>query len=376
MQKIIISILAFIQFLYIKNVLGGGPEDEILGFGIDRSLFILRGSENSSFARSQPSIELRDLGLENDVFPINDELSPASTMPVVLVAIPTFNRVEFLLQSLEYVRRQQYPRERLRVAILDDSQESLEDNDAFLDKIDALNEVGIKVYYKHRIIVPSVGQENIGQKRNAIVRWIKKDLMENEKDVIIIHWDDDDWQAPHRIMKQVLPLVTGQSEMTALDLRTILILHENQVFARYAADGRRYPLERMSINGGTLCYWASIWNENAKFPNLGCGEDIMFVDRTVTQKRRVTLLDDSDVSVIYLRHMGNTWGGLDPSSWILVPDKNLPPRFLKDAYFYREMQNWKKPKWSGKFQRDEESWWCSSNVDQIKTVVVNEIRGL
>jgi hypothetical protein len=74
--------------------------------------------------------------------------------------------------------------------------------------------------------------------------------------------------------------------------------------------------------------------------------------------------------------MGNTWGGLDPSSWILVPDKNLPPRFQKDAYFYREMQNWKKLKWNGKFQRDEESWWCSSNVDQIQTVVVNEIRGI
>jgi glycosyltransferase involved in cell wall biosynthesis len=205
-------------------------------------------------------------------------------MPLVVVAIPTFNRAEFLLQSLEYVRRQQYPRERIRVAILDDSLESLEDDEIFLDKIESLNEVGIKVFYKHRIIVPSIGQENIGQKRNAIVRWIKKDLMENEKDVIIIHWDDDDWQAPHRIMKQALPLVTGQSEMSALDMRTILILHENQVFARFAADGRRSPLERMSINGGTLCYWSSIWNEDSKFPNLGCGEDIMFVDRTIGKK--------------------------------------------------------------------------------------------
>jgi glycosyltransferase involved in cell wall biosynthesis len=377
MNKIIISIITIAAFVCNIVVLAN-PDNEIPIFFADRSLLVLRATENASFARYQTTIQLNDLKLpKGELFTEEEQTASVSTLPLVVVAIPTFNRPQFLLQSLEYVRRQQYPRNRITVAILDDSSASLESSEAFLERVELLNEVGIKVFYKHRIIVPEIGQENIGQKRNSIVRWIKKDLITNEKDFVIIHWDDDDWQAPHRISKQVLPLMNGQSDMSALDLRTILILDENQIYSRQQADGRTKAQPIMSINGGTLCYWASVWNEDTKFPSLGCGEDIMFVDRVInspTKKYRLTTLDDSDVAVIYLRHEGNTWGGLDPSTWSLLDDKNFPPRFKKDAYFYKEMQKWKKPIWSGKFQQDEEPWICSSNIDEVKTIIVNEIR--
>jgi glycosyltransferase involved in cell wall biosynthesis len=375
-----VSVLVIVQLFWGSNVLAQDAEAQISVFGRDRSLMALRATDNASFARYQTTIQLDDLELtKGELFTEEEDTITSSTLPLVVVAIPTFNRPQFLLQSLEYVKRQQYPRNRISVAILDDSVESLDAQDIFLDKVESLNEVGIKVYYKHRIINPEVGQENLGQKRNAIVRWIKKELIKKEKDFIIIHWDDDDWQAPHRIMKQTLPLISGQSDMCALDLRTILVLGENQVYSRQQADGRTKAQPTMSINGGTLCYWASVWDEDQKFPSLGCGEDIMFVDRVINsgkKKYRVTTLDDSDVSVIYLRHEGNTWHGLDPSTWSLVDDRYLPPRFKKDAYFYKEMQNWRKPKWAANFQPDEEPWICSSNIDEIKTIVANEIRGL
>jgi len=112
------------------------------------------------------------------------------------------------------------------------------------------------------------------------------------------------------------------------------------------------------------------------FPNLGCGEDIMFVDRIINAQNRVTVLDDSDISVIYMRHAGNTWGGLDPSSWILIEDHLLPPRFQQVSWFYKQMRHWSKPSWNGQIKRDEEIWICSRSIDEIKTLVVNEIRGI
>lgn len=333
MMSYLICSLIFMKFASLVSGsglgFGNGLDNDLAGFGSDKSLYFLRATETAAFGRFQPSIELRDLQLKEDQFSDNDE--PSSTMPLVVVAIPTFNRQHFLLKSLEYVGRQQYPRDRIEVAILDDSPETLEDAEEFLNRVEMLNNYGIKVHYKHRTIIPELGQENIGQKRNSIVRWIKQDLIKNETDFIIIHWDDDDWQAPHRIMKQVLPLMNGQSHMSALDLRTIMVLNENQIYSKWAPNGKKTPMPTMSVNGGTLCYWASVWNDNIQFPNLGCGEDIMFVDRMLNSKigneaRRVTILDDSDISVIYMRHEGNTWGGLDPSSWLLIPNENLPDR--------------------------------------------------
>jgi len=383
MKFVIFSILLVVSANF-NRVSSSGYENGLNGNGLngfenDKVLLKLRASPNGEFARYQPTIKLNNLNLDNDQFS-DRATEPSSSLPLVVVAIPTFNRQEFLLQSLEYVRRQQYPRNRIQVAILDDSPQSFENDEEFHDKVERLNKVGIKVNYKHRTIIPEIGQENIGQKRNSIVRWIKREVIQNEHDFIIIHWDDDDWHAPHRIMKQVLPLMNGQSDISALDLRTILLLKENQVYSKGTPDGKNAPMPIMSVNGGTLCYWASVWNDNdVKFPNLGCGEDIMFVDRAMNAQnrtKRVTILDDSEISVIYMRHEGNTWGGLDKTSWMNVPNKNLPPRFRKDVQWYNDMKEWKKVKYDGIFQKNEEYWHCSPTIEQVSTVVVNEIRGL
>jgi len=375
----VFSILLIVNINLNKIVSSSGFDNGLSGFDSDKVLFKLRASQEGEFARYQPAIKLNNLNLENDHFS-DKEVEPSSSLPVVVVAIPTFNRQQFLLQSLEYVRRQQYPRNRIQVAILDDSLESIESDEDFEDQVERLNKVGIKVHYKHRTIIPELGQENIGQKRNSIVRWIKRDLIESEQDFVIIHWDDDDWHAPHRIMKQVLPLINGQSDISALDLHTILLLNENRVYSRWAPDGKKTPMPIMSVNGGTLCYWASVWNDNdIKFPNLGCGEDIMFVDRAMNaynRTKRVTILDDSEISVIYMRHEGNTWSGLDKTSWMDVPSKHLPPRFRKDIQWYNGMKSWKKMPYNGGFQKNEEHWHCSSTIDQVNTLVVNEIRGI
>jgi len=180
-------------------------------------------------------------------------------------------------------------------------------------------------------------------------------------------------------MKQVLPLINGQSELCALDLRTILLLHENKIYYRWAPEGKNVhqAMPIMSVNGGTLAYWVSIWNEQfgLRFPNLGCGEDIMFVDRIMNAKHRVTILDDSDISVIYMRHQGNTWSGLDPSSWLLLKEERIPPKFLQVRNFYESMRGWTKPLWKGRMKYDEEAWYCSRAIDEVQTFVVNEIRG-
>jgi len=67
------------------------------------------------------------------------------------------------------VKWQQYPRDRIHVAILDDSPKSLmEEDDGMFEYIKkSLEYVGITVHYKNRILINNQ-QENIGQKKKFI----------------------------------------------------------------------------------------------------------------------------------------------------------------------------------------------------------------
>src|SRR6516165_9725230 len=101
-------------------------------------------------------------------------MSSAAAQPLVSCIMPTHNRRPFVPRAIAYFLRQDYPNKEL--VILDDGDDSVD------DLIPAVPQVR---YVRLPQRLP------LGAKRNECVCQARGDL--------ILHWDDDDWMAPHRI---------------------------------------------------------------------------------------------------------------------------------------------------------------------------------
>ncbi|MCP4215047.1 MAG: glycosyltransferase, partial [bacterium] len=88
--------------------------------------------------------------------------------------MPTYNRRSFVPKTIEYFLRQDYPNREL--IIVDDGTDAIED---LVPQDPRIRYLGLTK--KH----------TIGAKRNLAIT--------NARGQIIIHWDDDDWMATHRI---------------------------------------------------------------------------------------------------------------------------------------------------------------------------------
>ena len=166
-------------------------------------------------------------------------------LPLVSCIMPTANRRRFVPDAIRLFQRQDYANKEL--VILDDGADSVEDlvpNDP-------------QIRY-----IRQTGKRTLGTKRNECVQAAHGDL--------ILHWDDDDWYAPHRIQVQVEALqggydVCGTNTLLFLDIR----------------DGRAWKYEyparsRFWLSGSTLAYTRRYWSAHP-FPDINVGEDTRFV---------------------------------------------------------------------------------------------------
>src|SRR5258706_7660643 len=97
--------------------------------------------------------------------------------PLVPCVLPTANRRSFVPQAIRCFQAQDYPNREL--VILDDGADSVAD----------LIPTDPCIRY-----IRLTGNRTLGRKRNDCVEASRGDL--------IMHWDDDDWMATHRISYQ------------------------------------------------------------------------------------------------------------------------------------------------------------------------------
>src|SRR5262249_55635796 len=129
----------------------------------------------------------------------------------------------------------------------------------------------------------------LGSKRNECVRASRGDL--------IMHWDDDDWMAPHRIRYQVEALLREGAEVCGLRR---MLFHEPATGAPWLSDSPAG--ERPWLIGGSLLYTRDFWTR-LPFPSLQVGEDTRFLwGRTLD---RAVVLPDHTFYVALI-HPGNT----------------------------------------------------------------------
>jgi glycosyltransferase involved in cell wall biosynthesis len=225
--------------------------------------------------------------------------------PLVSCIMPTRDRRRFVEQSIWYFLRQDYPRKEL--VVVDDGDDRVEDLIPSDDRI-------------RYVALPA--RQTIGAKRNIACELARGEL--------VAHWDDDDWMSPERLSSQVAALDESGADVCGADEVLHYRVETGDAWIRGAPNGHPW------LSGGTLVYRRSTWNE-ARFPDVGVGEDRAFVERV--PPGRVHALRDPAfyVGVIHKTNAaGTTPSG---SHWRPATFDEVERRLASDRRFYLELRN-------------------------------------
>ena len=171
---------------------------------------------------------------------------PPPSAPLVSCIMPTANRRPWVPSAIEYFLRQDYPN--LELVVLDDGE------DRVADLIPPHPRIRYVALEERRVL---------GDKRNRACELARGDL--------IVHWDDDDWQAPHRLRYQVDALEASGAGLCGTNKTLYFAPETGQAWLYSFPEGLRHW-----VAGSSLCYRRSLWNEN-RFAPVAVGEDTRFV---------------------------------------------------------------------------------------------------
>lgn len=127
---------------------------------------------------------------------------------------------------------------------------------------------------------------SIGTKRNLAV--------ETATGAIVITWDDDDFFAPHRISRQVEPIISGRADLTTMAHGVYLWVQEMK-FTNWTLRSH----EPASPHFGTMCFRrALVADGGLEYPHTSFGEDYGFAERALDRGYRHLVMDNSDGSFV------------------------------------------------------------------------------
>jgi glycosyltransferase involved in cell wall biosynthesis len=234
--------------------------------------------------------------------------------PLVSCIMSTSNRPAYVLQSIRYFQRQDYPNRELLV--LDDTVGPDLTTETQCDQ---------RVRYFR---LP--GKLSIGAKRNR--------GCELARGTFIAQWDDDDWYAPSRLSAQLEPLLSGAAQVTALSAGFFFDLPRWQFWRVSSALHRRMFVG--DVHGGTLVFHRSLFDRGVRYPDRSIAEDAWFLWYAGQRGAHVRRVPGDDLFV-YVRHGSSSWEFrcgefLDPAGWRQVE----PPSVLgADIEFYRQVSS-------------------------------------
>lgn len=199
-------------------------------------------------------------------------LPSVNTLPLVSCVMPTHNRRRFVPRAIAYFLRQDHPRKEL--VIVDDGTDPVEDLVPELPSI-----------RYHRL----TRRVTLGAARNL--------ACEAATGSVIAHWDDDDWQAPDRLSRQVRQLTSGRADLCGM---TSVLYYDPaaDVAWRFTRPSR---LPRW-LAGQSLCFRRDLW-VRSPFPDQAVAEDSVFVRRLINRTPTRTTPGDALVALV---HPANT----------------------------------------------------------------------
>jgi len=209
-----------------------------------------------------------------------------NTLPRVTILTPTTgSRDAFLRQCSKYVDRQTYPAHLLEWLIIDaGTEEAVQEPQHLFPPFE--NKISVVRYFRHG---------SVGMLRNHGVRLAKGE--------IIVHFDDDDWQAHDRVERQVAPFLrSSHLDLVCTDDYYIGLFNEAPVRAM-KSPGWNYEI---CSSGGSFAYRREA-ALRSPFMNMPTGEDYLFAKylRMKGYASRVQNLHDASL-FIAIRHGKNT----------------------------------------------------------------------
>ena len=195
-----------------------------------------------------------------------------SDAPLASCIMPTANRRRFVPGAIARFLAQDWPAREL--IILDDGADAVAD-----------------LVPEHPAIryIRTQRHGSLGTKRNAACAAARGD--------IILHWDDDDWYAPHRVRAQVEALRDSGADVCGID-RALFLDPDTPAAWEYVYPPGGAPW----VCGATLCYRRAFWHAHP-FADTTIGEDTMFA--AAVHRDRLHVLPDITIFV-GLIHNANT----------------------------------------------------------------------
>ncbi len=166
--------------------------------------------------------------------------------PLVSCIMPTADRRRWIPSAIEYFRRQDYPNREL--VVLDDGDDRVAD---LIGDDPKIRYIGLDE--------PLV----LGAKRNRACELARGEL--------IVHWDDDDWQAPSRLSYQVRSMLASDASLCGTRRTLYFDPAAQRAWLHSWPEG-----QRDWVGGNSLCYRRSLW-EKTPFAPVAVGEDTRFV---------------------------------------------------------------------------------------------------
>jgi hypothetical protein len=150
---------------------------------------------------------------------------------------------------------------------------------------------------------------------------------------IIAHWDDDDWYAPQRLSRQVMPIAAGTADVTGLTDTLFMVEPAGEFWSVSRELYARLFVE--AVHGGTLVYRRDIWRRSGPYPAISLREDAEFLIKARRDGARLCRISGDELYV-YVRHAANTWKFsegryLQQNGWSRVSE---PASFAPDRAFY------------------------------------------
>jgi ADP-heptose:LPS heptosyltransferase/2-polyprenyl-3-methyl-5-hydroxy-6-metoxy-1,4-benzoquinol methylase len=216
--------------------------------------------------------------------------------------MPTADRRGFVAQAIRCFLAQDYPEREL--LIVDDGADAVAD---LVPDDDRLRYLRLE------------GRRPVGTKRNFGCQQARGD--------IIVHWDDDDWNAPWRLRSQVEELLANQADICGLG-RVLFYGPQQQRAWEYV-----YPAgHRRWVYGASLCYTKKFWQAHP-FPEIKVGEDTRFV--WADARAKIHVQQDPRFLVALVHRSNTSPKRTSDSRYQPKPVGEIEALLGEDAQFYR-----------------------------------------
>lgn len=186
------------------------------------------------------------------------EIGNVDDYPMVLVQIPMCNEKEVYQQSIAAVCIMDWPKERMLVQVLDDSDE-LDAQNLIQAEVQKWHQKGVHILYRHRLI-------RSGYKAGNLKSAMSCDYIKNYEFVAIF---DADFQPAPDFLKKTIPHFRGNDDLALVQARWAFVNKDENLLTRLQNINLSFHFEvEQQVNGVFINFFgfngtAGVWRINA-----------------------------------------------------------------------------------------------------------------